>query len=88
MATFSKYRKNCWKAEAIEDIANRIGYNIENEQENKKYYEEKLIEEKAKDEENRSEWQMDNWEETIGKSMEKIKLWEQLLKVIDKEMAF
>ena len=88
MAEFTKYRKNIWKAEAIEDVATRIKYCIENEEESKKYYENRIVEEKGKDEDNRSEWQIENYEECLGKVVEKIKLYEQVLKIVDKELAF
>ena len=88
MAEFTKYRKNIWKAEAIEDVATRIKYCIENEEESKKYYENRIVEEKGKDEDNRSEWQIENYEECLGKVLEKIKLYEQVLKIVDKELAF
>ena len=88
MAEFSKYRKNCWKAEALENVADRIKYAMESEEDSKGYYIKRIEEQNEKPEEERDSWLITNSEEEIGKYDERIKIWQSLLKVVDKELMF
>jgi len=93
MAEVSKYRRNIWKAEAVESIASSIISHIESEKGDIEFYKsrnESCAEENKDNPDYKLEedYRYESNLREIEKIKEKIKLWEQLLKVIDKEMAF
>lgn len=95
MNEFTKYQRNVWKAEAVEDIANTIISYIRTLKADVQYYdgklEERLDELKTYDDcdiNKEADYQAVNTKKTIAQIEEKISLWEQLLKDVDKELMF
>lgn len=97
MEEFTKYQRNVWHAEAVEEIAKSIDYDLKSCDNDINYYQhtidDRIKEIKGQGREDEEQYIAEDWGIiSAKKSIEQVKarksLWEALLKTVDKELAF
>lgn len=97
MEEFTKYQRNVWHAEAVEEVAKSIDYDLKSCENDITYYQnninDRIKEIKEQGREDEEQYIAEDWGIiSAKKSIEQIKarksLWEALLKTVDKELSF